>query len=291
MGRSPTTIAGYRDYFKSQILPQWRDVFLEDVKAVAVERWLRGLDLAPGTKAKIRNHMSALFSHCIRHELYTKRNPISSVRQSAVRMKDPEILTVEEIQGIISWIEPLPIRMMVMVAATTACRRSEVRGLRWRDIDFEGLWLKLKRGVVRKEETPMKTKASRRGVPILRELADALAEWRKDTPYPGDDDWVFASPYTQGKRPYWPESALVDQVRPAAIKAGVTKHLGWHTFRHSVATILGEKEENVKVVQELLRHATSRITLDVYQQGNAEAKRSAISHMADVFVLPNTKAS
>jgi integrase len=80
------------DYFQSQILAAWNDTALDDVKAVAVEKWLRSLDLAPGTKAKIRNHMSALFSHCIRHELYTKLNPIASVRQSAVWQHDPDIL-------------------------------------------------------------------------------------------------------------------------------------------------------------------------------------------------------
>jgi integrase len=81
--RSPTTINSYLDYFKTQTLPTWKDVLLDDVKSVAVEKWLRGLDLANGSRAKIRNHFSALFSHCIRHELYTKLNRISSVRQSA----------------------------------------------------------------------------------------------------------------------------------------------------------------------------------------------------------------
>ncbi len=113
VGRSPTTINSYLDYFKVQILPTWKDVPLDEVKAVKVEKWLRSLDLAPGTKAKIRNHMSALFAHAIRHELYTpsyvgavgKRqsfNPISAVRQSTVRQRDPDILTLDEMKSIIS---------------------------------------------------------------------------------------------------------------------------------------------------------------------------------------------
>ena len=89
--RSPTTIQSYLDYFKARILPKWKDVSLDDVKSVAIEKWLRSLVLAPASKAKIRNHMSALFSHCIRHELYNKLNPIASVRQSAVRQRDPDI--------------------------------------------------------------------------------------------------------------------------------------------------------------------------------------------------------
>lgn len=100
--RSPSTICGYLDYFKNQILPRWGNVCLDEVKSVEVEKWLRRLKLANGTKAKIRNHMSALFSHAIRQELYTKMNPITSVRQSAVRERDPDILTIEELKATIS---------------------------------------------------------------------------------------------------------------------------------------------------------------------------------------------
>jgi integrase len=290
VNRSPSTIAGYLDYFKNQILPRWGEVALDDVKSVEVERWLRKLDLANGTKAKIRNHMSALFSHAIRHELYSKLNPISSVRQSAVRERDPDILTLRELEATIAAIESPAVRLMVMVAATTAIRRSELRGLQWADVDFDELRLRLRRGLFRKEQTNMKTKASRKPVPILPELAEALRNWREQTPYPADTDWIFASPFTEGKRPYWAESALVDHIRPAATRAGVKKHIGWHTFRHSVASLLGHNGEDVKVVQELLRHATARITIEIYQQARQDAKRAALAPFSGIFAVPK-KAS
>jgi hypothetical protein len=89
------------DHFQSQILPAWKDTPLDDVKAVAVEKWVRGIgDLAPGSKAKIRNHMSALFLTASGIELYTKLNPIASVRQSAVCQREPDILTLDEIRPV-----------------------------------------------------------------------------------------------------------------------------------------------------------------------------------------------
>jgi integrase len=290
VGRSASTICGYLDYFKNQILPRWGKVCLDDVKAVEVERWLRGLDLANGTKAKIRNHLSALFSHAIRHELYSRLNPISSVRQSAVRERDPDTLTIKEMEATISTIGPQAIRVMVMVAATTAIRRSELRGLRWADVDFEDQKLNLRRGLFRKKETSMKTKASRKPVPILPEMVEVLLQWRTETPYPADTDWVFASPFIKGKRPYWAESAMTDHIRPAAIRAGVKKHIGWHMFPHSLATLLGQNGENVNVVQELLRHATTRITMEVYQQAGQDATRAALTPFSGIFVVPK-KAS
>jgi integrase len=283
--RSPTTIKSYCDYFKHQILPAWKDTALEDVKAVAVEKWLRSLDLAPATKAKIRNNLSALFTHCIRHELYGKLNPIATVRQSTVRQRDPEILTLEEMRAILTNIDSFVVRVIVALAATSALRRSEMRGLKWSDLDFDKRWCDLKRGLVGKDETKLKTKASRKGVPMSPELADLLTAWRAESPYPGDEDWVFASPINDGKNPLWFETAMVDHIRPAAKKAGITKRVHFHVFRHSFASILGERGERVKTVQELLRHATARITTDVYQQGDRETQRAALGHMSGLFVV------
>ena len=293
VARSPTTIDNYFDYFDSRILPRWRDVALDDVKAVAVEKWLRSLvDLAPGTKAKIRNHLSALFSHAIRHELFFPRagiNPIANVRQGAKRLREPDTLTLSEIQEILAGIKPQAIKVMVIVAAASGLRRSEVRGLKWSNCDLKNQLFVLRQGVVRKHQTNLKTEASRRSLPMSPQLAQALFEWRKLTLYNQDDDWVFASPYTKGKRPYWPESALADHVRPAAVEAKITKLVGWNTFRHSLASLLGDKKEDRRIVQEIMRHASGKM-LDVYQHGNLEAKRLALNHASGIFVLP-AKAS
>jgi integrase len=47
---------------------------------------------------------------------------------------------------------------------------------------------------------------------------------------------------------------------------GIAKQIGWHSFRRTFATLLKGNGEDVKTVQELMRHANSRLTLDVYAQ-------------------------
>jgi integrase len=61
---------------------------------------------------------------------------------------------------------------------------------------------------------------------------------------------------------------------------------GTLTFRHSFGTILKANGEDVKTVQELLRHANSRITLDVYTQATTTNKRAAQSRVVKMMV-PN----
>ncbi len=50
----------------------------------------------------------------------------------------------------------------------------------------------------------------------------------------------------------------------AAKEAGIHKNIGWHTFRHGFGTLLKANGDDVKAVQERLRDAKSRMTLDVY---------------------------
>ena len=56
---------------------------------------------------------------------------------------------------------------------------------------------------------------------------------------------------------------------------GIRKQIGWHSFRRTFATLLKSIGEDIKTVQERIRHANSRLTLDVYAQALTPAKRAA----------------
>jgi integrase len=76
---------------------------------VDVEAWLKTIPLARGSRAKIRNIMSALFSHAMRWE-WAQNNPIAKVRQSAKRLRTPDVLTPLEITALLAQLpEPLGI--------------------------------------------------------------------------------------------------------------------------------------------------------------------------------------
>jgi integrase len=57
-------------------------------------------------------------------------------------------------------------------------------------------------------------------------------------------------------------------------KFGLRKRIGWHTFRHTFGTNLNANGENPKVIQELLRHATLKVTMDTYVQAVSDEKRN-----------------
>jgi len=283
-----STRSVYKVYFRNWILPRWGEYRISDVKTVAVEEWLNTLTLANGTKAKIRNLMSALFKHAMRHE-WIDRNPISLVRQSAKREDVPEVLDVGEMQSLLTELQE-PYRTMVFLAASTGLRVSELLALKWADLDFESLEISLSRAVVHQVVGNLKTEASRKPIPVAPELAESLLTLRLRSAYNQPEDWVFASPETGGRQPFWPENLLRRHIRPAAKRVGIGKRIGWHTFRHSYATLLKANGEDVKTVQESLRHATSRITLDTYTQATTPAKRQAQSKVVRM-ILPKESES
>jgi integrase len=133
----------------------------------------------------------------------------------------------------------------------------------------------LNRAIVQQRVGDLKGEASQKPVPMEGALAEALSQWSAQSAYPQLEDWVFASPELHGAQPYWPENLLRRHIRLAAKRAGIMKIVGWHSFRRTFATLLKGSGEDVKTTQELMRHASSRITMDVYAQALTPAKRSA----------------
>lgn len=287
------------------VLPRWGKHDLRAIKTVAVEQWLKTLmterfgtpkRLAGGTKEKIRDAMSSVFNHAIRWE-FTDRNPItgplkgSGVRVSAKRERAPDILEVQEMQQLLAALG-IRERAMVFLDMPAGLRRGELAGLKWEDVDFKDLHLNVTRSLVDQHVGPVKTEVSRKLMPIDEYIARDLLAWYELTPYKKPSDYLWATDANRagtkrGKQPVWLSTVMRDHIQPTARRLGIEKRVGWHTFRHTFSTLLKSNGEDVKVVQELLRHATSKMTLDTYTQALSPAKRAAQSKVVGM-IRPKT---
>lgn len=275
--KSFSTQVTYLGYLRKWILPRWQSYRLADIKPIQVEQWLKSLPLSKGSKAKIRNIMSALYSHAQRWE-WTTHNPIRHVRQSAKRSRIPTILSPDQLKGLLEKLTDLPMTS-VLLGASTGLRVGEILGLKWEDVDFENLKLKVTRDVVKQRIERCKTEAYRKPVPIDAVIGEVLWAWRLRCAYNQPQDWVFASPARKGKQPYWPNSIYRVYIKPALEDLKITAPVGWHTLRHSLGTLMKANGEDVKTIQETLRHANFKVTMDVYTQAVTEVKRSAHSRV------------
>jgi hypothetical protein len=157
--------------------------------------------------------------------------------------------------------------------------------LTWSDLNLRTMEVNVLRSCVRNRIGKTKTESSCRPVPFHPLMLSALLKWRKRSPYASDLDFLFPSIWYKGTKPLSTDSILEKSIRPALAKEGVVgKRIGWHSFRHSLATNLRSLGVDFKVAQELLRHSSSRTTLDIYTRAVDRQKREASSKVVKLML-------
>jgi integrase len=169
----------------------------------------------------------------------------------------------------------------------TGLRASELRGLRWRDLDLEARTLHVRQRADRFNELgPPKSEAGERSLPLPSMVVSELKGWRKDCPE-GEAGLVFPN----GAGNVESMTNLVRRgLQPTLVAAGVTvpvlddqgkldgkgspivkaKYTGMHALRHFYASWCinrkadGGLELPPKMVQERMGHASFAITMDTY---------------------------
>jgi site-specific recombinase XerD len=88
----------------------------------------------------------------------------------------------------------------------------------------------------------------------------------------------------KGRTPLSASIMAADKIGPAAVKIGIrldpSQRVGFHNFRHSLATFLINKGKDVKTIQGLLRRAKASTTLDLYSQAIDASKLEAQKDVA-----------
>jgi integrase len=150
------------------------------------------------------------------------------------------------------------IRVVVLAAATTGLRQSELLGLRWRDVDWAAQRIRVRNAWVRSEHSAegKSDLSTRRSVPMTDRLAGELDRWSRRTEYAGDRDLVFAHPHSG--RPL-DRSKVTRRFKAACEEADVTP-IRFHDLRHTFATRLAASGQPLRALQEFLGHADAKTT-------------------------------
>jgi integrase len=285
----------YKSVLNKWVRPRWEKHRVRDFENTALrataEEWLGSLwrshknpnGLAPKTVRSIYNVMKLAFKFAVKWG-YIRDNPMADKRVelprgSTKRVKQPVQLTVLEFFSLLSRLGVLE-KLAVAFAGWLGPRISEAFGLKWEDLDFDHGVVSFRRGLVQGRITPLKTEASRTKLPIPQDVLTLLLEWRSMTPYNQPGDWIFASPYTRGRRPYWPAQLVKTHIKPIALAAGIPS-IGWHSFRHSVSAWGKEAGLELEDVKTLLRHEDIATTSNVYGDLGMEAKRRIQQRMIE----------
>jgi integrase len=183
------------------------------------------------------------------------------VRVSAKRQEAPLFLSPEQVK---LGLTKLGFRdqLLVFLDGALGTRRGELGALRWSDCNFDGMSFSVQHSYYWRRGGHLKatkTEASAKVLPMHLALKDALLEWKSQTEYKGPGDFVFPSLRCKGKKPLDLAAVLKRKIQPAFTKVGITG-VGWHTFRHTVGTMLAEMGEHQLTIRDYLRHSNLHVT-------------------------------
>jgi len=278
------TLVDYRRHLELHIIPLLGAVKLSQLTAPAIRAFadaLRKGRTSPAMVRKLRVSLSAILTDALERGLVAQ-NVIKGMRKQrrgneADRHKGKlkvgvDIPTPDEVRALLAHLEGRW-RPLLLTAVFTGLRASELRGLRWDDVD-------LKRGEIHVRQRAdryrvigrPKSESAERSVPLLPMVVNVLREHRLTCPK-GEQDLVFAN---DAGNVYDHASIIKRGLAPLMVKAGIVdadgnaKYTGLHALRHFYASwcinrrVDGGLELPLKVVQARLGHASIQMTSDVY---------------------------
>jgi integrase len=196
---------------------------------------------------------------------YVAQNVAATVRfEKSDRRSKPVIPSKEEVRLIIEhagkW------RPLLITAALTGLRSSELRGLRWEDVDLDRTKVLhvRRRADCRRSLGDPKTRAGARTVPLAPPVLNILREHKFASQKPLG--FVFAN--GRGNVDF-NNNILVWGFHPVQVRAGVVDNagkpkFGLHSLRHFFASWIIEQGFTAKKLQALLGHSSIQMTFDRY---------------------------
>ncbi len=170
---------------------------------------------------------------------------------------------------------PSDFHPMLLLAVSTAVRASEMRGLRWRHIDFDKRELRVETRIDQwgnEDDQGTKSAAGMRTIPLSEQLVVSMRDWRARSPFSSEGDFIF--PSAKGKwvshanmvkRRFYP---LFDKVAEKHAsdpqKYPEPKRCTWHALRHFAISTWIDIGLSPKAIQTFAGHSTLQMTMDRY---------------------------
>ena len=266
-----TTLCNYGKKIKH--FDSIKDIILTDLNIKHIEKWkqeMNSKNLATRTKNDLMKYLKSALNFGTKwydFNFVSMYNKMENFNNPNEIPKEMEFYTYEEFKRFISVEEELKYKTLFEVLYFCGLRRGELRGLTYKNVDFNRREIRIVQNVVNTsgdsgywQLTTPKTKSSIRQVPMPDLVYNDLMNLKKESEkyYGFNDDWfVFGD-----INPIHPD-VLRRRKNDNAKKAGV-KQIRIHDFRHSCASLLINNGANVTMVAKYLGHSKIDETLNTY---------------------------
>ena len=256
--KSSYTIRNYKSIYQHfrKLFPKIKypeEITVEVVKQY--EEHLLSKKINPATINQKILTLNSIFGTWIKEGYYNGPNPFKPKKNIHKKQKLVEYLLPEQVDAICDAAKKIDmdLYLFLMIAVNTGMRKTEVLNLRWEDIDFDAMVVKVQSKTSNPEKgiqsfTPKSKKA--RGIPLRKVLLSILQPIKKDSGYIIKPD----STIIRGNYNF--------NLKPIIESTGIT--FTPHLLRHTFASLLAMKGVTMFKISQWLGHHNSQTTEDVY---------------------------
>lgn len=282
----------------------------------------RGLQI--NTLETIHTVLHPTFQLAVRDDII-RNNPsdgvMAEIKKKNTKKKNMRhALTIEQQRAFMNYIASSPIfvhwNSIFTVLLGTGCRIGEVVGLRWSDIDMEKRTIDINHSMTyypRRTDTYKcefkvslpKTEAGTRILPMMQPVYEALQseyERQKEDGFctavvDGMSGFIFSNRFGMIHNPAAINRAIrrilgahnaeeIVKAKKEKREPIIIPHFSCHHLRHTFCSRFCENETNIKIIQEIMGHASIETTMDIYAEVNSDKKKESIEKLTknlDVF--------
>jgi integrase len=281
-GRKASTLAAYESTLRVHLVPFFGDQAITRITTEDVDAFVAACRARGCAPKSIRNYLGTL--HGIFQSAKVRPNPVTDARKPEAEDADPDIrfLSDAELEALLGAVPEDHLgptdRTLYLTAAFTGLRQGELFGLRWRDVDWIAMRIRVRRSFARKRagrEAQFgrpKSKRSSRSVPMHDRVGQALERHYQASNYQADDDLVFCHPHTGGPLD---SSNVLARFKDALAAAGV-RRLRFHDLRHTFGTQMAAAGVPMRTLQEWLGHRDIKTTMIYADYQASEQERELV---------------
>jgi integrase len=270
----PSTLSDYR-HMAAKLDREFGELPIENITVLDIERWKGEMRCSNRTTHKYILALNGIFKRAMRVYGLTG-NPMVLVERPRIRHhSEIDVFSPAEVRALLRATPDGILRAFFITAAFTGLRMGELLALRWRNVDFGAETIRVERSFTIGGESSPKSGKSR-SVPMVREVAAALARLGQRERFVGDEDLVFAG-VTGGHRC----SRLIRGEYKAALARAGLRSLRFHDLRHTFGTRAVEQAESILELKEWMGHANVQTTMRYlhYKSKADAARRLALAFM------------
>jgi integrase len=289
------TVATYALLLRTQIAPWLGSARATELTPARVQAWLdrRTGQVSASVLGTARTVLSGAYREAVRLGMVAV-NPVTGTQPPARPRRQATTWTPVQIGRVLDAARAdVALYARYLVALTTGVRPGELRALMWADVDLDAGVLTVRRTMTRdarfRHVVGATTKTGRsRTVALTAEAVDALRAHRA-----AQNARRLAAPawaerpviFDRGDGHPLAQQTASNQHRALCTRAGVPV-IRQHDLRHVAATLLIELGVPLKVVSDMLGHASVATTADIYGHPGIEIQRDAVTKLGDA-ILPN----